>query len=620
MKQTRMVAESIKVGRARDGGRTGALLTTVSVLLLGLGGPAQAVEVPAGQGQLGEPAEWFTSGVGEFGDRIEYHGQAAGRGKIILTASNGFFDRGIRAKGASAHKDVANGHPAGKPAKGHPPLIASDYAYLDGWDKPGQSMRWHLYLTKPGEVRLLIRLDANQKNPEGSMVVSFAGQKKRIKMRDVKAMKEGLVFQVSDTGKHTLNLSADTEQGVSLGKLSTVDVYGSAIEGAKLLRARWRPAAVHGSYRSSRVEETKMWVMVSKSLNHVSSYSPIVTPFGYYGGSFDADQRFQGGFNFSMWSRETAPLEQQAHLLALGDPSADFSGFGHEGTGVKPRGWSPLASSRPHEVVQSLRVERGQTYNTYYGYFYDPDLAGWKLYCVGRKWVGGRSGRKAKASLWPGSFVEVPGPPQVQRSGDIVRKVVRKGWCLDAEGKWQRLDILPAGKRTHNNKLWGVTKDGWFVFQMGGMEHFSGPAKPIQLPGSVHDEALPDYLSPDKVKQLYQLPVTFAEHRVVSAENSAMLHLGVEDAGNDASAVVYYGEKDCLTFAPRKKSGTERKHSTLKDDRIWPHSQKVEVLKNGINSVKLDDLKPKTKYYYRALVFNERGKMWMFDSGSFTTR
>lgn len=592
-----------------------------ALMMLAGDGLAQSkqAEIPDDANQLSVAAEWFIAGEDEFGSPIEYHGQDAQNGNIVLTASNGFFDRGLRAGGKSNTKDKANGHPDGKNAKGHPPLIAHDYAYLDGWDQPGESMRWHLYFTRTGTVRFLIVLDPNSANETGAIDVSFAGQKKRILVNNSDAMKKGLEFRVSAPGKQTLKMTAETASGNRLGRLLSIDVDGPAVEKAKLLRARWRPAAVHGRYLSSKTDDTTMWVMVSKNMGQTSSYSPIVTPFGYYGGSFGADQRFQGSFNFSMWSNENAPVEQQAHLLALGDPSLQFSGFGHEGTGVKPRGWAPLEDSKPFEVVQSLRVERGQKYNTYYGYFFDPSLDAWKLYAVGRKWVGGKSARKSKSSLWPGSFVEVPGPPQVQRSGDQVRKVVRKGWCLDAQGDWQRLDILPAGKRKHSNKSWGVNKGGWFVFQMGGMEHFSGPARDIRLPDRFVNEPLPRFLSPEKVKQLYQLPVMYGEQRAVAGVDTASLNLSFSEVGSQASAMVYYGTKDCLTFAPRKKSGTEKKHSTLKQDHIWQHVKKVEVLKSGSNLVELTDLKPGTQYYYRTLVLNEYGKMWAFESGSFRT-
>ena len=64
---------------------------------------------PAGQGQLSSPPIWFKAGKDELGNAIEYFGQAAQNGKLILTASNGFFDHGIRAMGTSKRKDVANG-------------------------------------------------------------------------------------------------------------------------------------------------------------------------------------------------------------------------------------------------------------------------------------------------------------------------------------------------------------------------------------------------------------------------------------------------------------------------------------------------------------------------------
>ena len=579
----------------------------------------EEILLPEGNGQLESDASWFTAGKDELGHTIEYKGQAARKGKIILTASNGFFDQGIRAEGESKLKDVANG----KQGKGHPTLIAYDYAYLDHWNRPDQSMRWYLYFKNTGAVKFSIHLDPNKENPDGEIIVSFAGQEKRIKANDSKSLKDGLVFHVTRPGKLLLKLTSETSKGKSLGKLSTINAYGPAVDDAQVLRARWRPAAVHGSYRSSKLKDTTIWVMISKSLSPINSYSPMVTPFGYFGGSFNADQRFKGGFNFSMWSDQNAPLSHQAHLLALGSPKLHFSGFGHEGTGVKPRGWEPLKKSRPKHVIQSLRVERGEKYNTYYGYFFDAEADSWKLFCVGRNWVGAkneRSRKKRKAALWPGSFVEVPGAPHVQRSGDIVRRVARKGWCLDDQGKWQRLDILPSRKTNHNNKSWGVTKDGWFLFKMGGMEHFTGSAQKIKLPKKFLHDPLPDFLSPEKIKQLHQLPVQFGAQTSVAKTNAATLNIELKKAGTNARAVVYFGEKDCMTFAPRKKSGTERQNSTLKKEHLWTNSQKIKSVKTGKNSVRLQGLKPNTKYYFRVLVYNDEGTMWAFQSESFTTK
>ena len=155
---------------------------------------------------------------------------------------------------------------------------------------------------------------------------------------------------------------------------------------------------------------------------------------------------------------------------------------------------------------------------------------------------------------------------------------------------------------------------------MGGMEHFSGPTENVQLPAKFSSERLPDFLSPQKVKQLYKLPVQFGELTSVAGTNSATLNLSLKEAGSHASAVVYYGPKDCMTFAPRKKSGTERKNSTLKDEYLWQNSQKLESVKSGNNVVKLKNLKFNTKYYYRVFVRNDQGKMWAFETESFTTK
>ncbi len=100
--------------------------------------------------------------------------------------------------------------------------------------------------------------------------------------------------------------------------------------------------------------------MTTRSLSDFGSYSPITTPFGYYGTAFGADRRSNGGFNFSMWASSAKgkipPLEKMPHLLVAGSPEAEFSGFGHEGSGVKLRGWLPMPD-KPEICVQALRVE-----------------------------------------------------------------------------------------------------------------------------------------------------------------------------------------------------------------------------------------------------------------------
>jgi hypothetical protein len=576
--------------------------------------------VPAGNGQLDSPTAWFTAGKSDFGDTIEYLGQLAKDKKLILTASNGFFSRSMRAKGTAKRKDVANGLHTRETSKGGI-IMPVDYEGLHVWTSPRQTVRWHVWVSKPGECTVLLNFKANQNNRDATIVATFAGQTRRIKTSDT--VQRGLRFDVKTPGKHSLVLRPETPEGKEVGTLYHVDLYGPAIDGAKLLRARWRPGAVHGKYRCSKMSDTTMWVMVSKSIAPYTSYSPITTPFGYYGSSFDAEGRCSGSFAFSMWSSADLPTHLQAHLLALGSPKGEFSGFGHEGTGVKPRGWEPLPT-RPKELIQCLRVERCPAHKTYYGYYLNPETKNWELYCVGREPNRPRPSNSKRAKktrpLMPGSFVEVPGGPHRQRTGDMTRCVIRKGWCIDTEGNWQRIDQLSAGSRSHSNKVRGVTKDGWFVFKMGGMEHFTSPKRIITLPEKFVNEPLPDFLSPEKTKQLYKLPATFGAISAEGATTSATITMQLKDTGTNARAVVYYGKKDCLSFAPRKKHGTERKASILKEDSVWEESKELKAVKTGNNTVTLSGLARGTKYFYRVMVTNDQGKIWTFETHSFTTK
>ena len=180
------------------------------------------------------------------------------------------------------------------------------------------------------------------------LTVSLAGESRRV--TTVQASTDSaqlwdLTFAVAKAGEHTVSFSANKIEDARLGvgEVHTVDVFGPAIRNSQLLRARWRPAAVHGGYSSSTMTQSRMWVMTTRSACNFSSYSPITTPFGYYGTSFDRDRRVSGGFNFSMWAagrgKNVLPLERMPHLLAAGSRQAEFSGFGHEGSGVKLRGW-----------------------------------------------------------------------------------------------------------------------------------------------------------------------------------------------------------------------------------------------------------------------------------------
>lgn len=566
-------------------------------------------------GQLKSPPTLFKAGVDDEGREFFLNGQSAADGRLIFTASNGFFDPGTcRAAGEST-----------LPKVGDEKLIAPNFAYLDGWKKTEHPIRWHVWLPKSGKVRFNVKLTVAADAAGSRLRVSFAGQSRIVKTvasPDATTRQPwDLEFNAAKSGEHAFTVSAEkiANPKTGVGQLHTVLAEGPAIRNAQVLRARWRPAAAHGSYASSACPESRLWVMTTRSHCDATSYSPITTPFGYFGTTFNADGTSGDSFNFSMWAsgRQAAvpPIEKMPHLLAAGSSEAEFSGFGHEGSGVKIRGWTAMPD-HPKTVVQALRVENDGNYNTYYGYFWNDPTKHWKLFAVGRKWSGG----KRKTHLRPGSFCEVPGPPHTQRTGDVVREVRRRGWFRSKSGQWHQMDTFVCRSKDTTNKFWYTTEAGEFAMGTGGMRHyeFKQPARP-QI-----DVRLPEFLNQEATAQLQILPAKFgAVIPMKTSSKSVTLDISMIEAGSNARAEIHYGETDCLTFAKRTLHATERasavSKSTQQDGRAWSHQVDIPLLKNGSRQVGLSNLKPNTVYFYRVLVINDAGKIWTFDTHSFVT-
>lgn len=586
------------------------------LLCAALAGFSSGNEIPAGSGQLANAPEFFPGGKTEDGREFQLLGQRADNGKLILTASNGFFDSGTC---------IAEGE-SELPKVGDQQLIAVNYRALTNWKGRG-SLRWHFWLETPGVVEARVFLKAFPAAQGSELTFSLAGKSKTVIVTGDEqtpgAAPWKLRFEVAEAGEHTLEvrlgkLAPTANKGI--GELETIALFGSAIdEDARLLRARWRPAAVHGGYECSKVPESRIWVMTTRSACDFSSYSPLTTPFGYYGTSFDADRRSNGSFNFSMWAAskdgKAPPLAQMPHLLATGSPEAEFSGFGHEGSGVKIRGWVPMPD-RPLEVVQALRVENDGNYETYYGYFWNHPVHRWQLFAAGRKW----NGNKTRSNLKPGSFCEVPGPPNRQRSGDQIREVRRRGWLVDEEGRWMAMDRFTGASSQLANKSWYITKEGEFAMATGGMRFYqnSTPTAP-QV-----DAPLPEFLNPDATKQLFELPAQMGPSRLVKATaTTATLQLTIPEPGPNARAILYYGPIDCLTFAKRTLHGTERNsevsQTAQSDERTWALEQELPSVSKGSNQITLTNLQAGQTYFHRLLITNDDGQVWSLQSGTFQT-
>lgn len=585
--------------------RIGKLMKTAVFILLPFTF-SLASEVPNGFGQLETPPAMIPGGVDEAGRKFSYLAQPEKGGKLVLTASNGFFTKGVcRAAGES---DL--------PKVGDEDLIQPNYAYLENWNNTTGTIRWHLHILKAGEASLLIRLEGAG---DSEIEVNLGDMTQLVTTRNI--TENPVTFEIEKPGEYELSLRAtrigDPSSGV--GQLHRIEVFGSAVEGANLLRARWRPAAVHGGYNSSKIDGGRLLVTTTRSTVPISNYSPITTPFGYYGSSFTADKKSNGEFNFSMWGRDGAAsdLKQMPHLLGVGSPDGEFSGFGHEGSGVKPRGWTPMPD-QPELCVQALRVEPGELYDTYYGYYFDHPTAAWKFYGAGRKWHDG----KPNTHLKVGSFCEVPGPPQVERTGDIYREVRRRGWYRDGD-VWVAMDeYSPSGAGSKGdmpvNKRWFTTDDGEYAMGCGGVRFYTANEPPAP---SGNDE-LPYFLASDSVANLFTMPIEFGSIQATGlSANSATIDVNIAKGDNLNGGTIYYGTKDALTFAPRELHGTEKNSelSQAVNDSAWQKSTKFESVTVGANRVVLTELEPDTTYHYRVLIDNDVSRVWNNETLTFSS-
>lgn len=418
------------------------------------------------------------------------------------------------------------------------------YDIIEGLEDPDQRVVWPLLLKTPGAItgKIIAR-------GTGRLIVKLGTQQTTV---NVTSNAAAFTIQNSGVGQTELCVSPETFKG----SLERIELSGPGLRDGRLLRARWRPAAIHAGFTASTLgkENSRLWVMEVRPVpSEKSFYSPITTPFGYFGSTFNPDGTC-GGINFSMWSyargKAEPPIAQLSHLTAVGSPQATFGGFGHEGTGVKPRDWNPYEGRKVASAALALRIDPGVPYDTYTGYFYDEPSQSWRLYASGRKW----SGRGSKENLLPGCFVEVPGPPNIERTGHIVRAADLRGWCRDAKGTWHTFDTMNGSgadaAREQTNCLWSSSEDGWFRMAMGGMTHFR------------YDEAIkvhigkfkvqPAFLTAEKLRVLDQLPSTI---RVLSAiRRGNGLDIEVELAGSyvaPSAIKAFVGKTDALSFAER---------------------------------------------------------------------
>lgn len=565
---------------------------------------------------FGQVKLFSTSQTNALGDRISYWGSAPQNGVLILDANNGFFDKGaFRAIGKHVSPESER-------------LLIS--SHFDGLQAvPGKNLgeaRWYIWKVSPeaAELKIFFDIPPSEVDVDWKVRVGIKEYEFSTSASDgLKAQNVAFPLEFGSLGLQIISIRrADSKRALGT-KFRKIVVEGSGVEGARLIRARWRPAAVHARYESSRCGESKLWVFETQSVRASSSYSPITTVFGYFGGSFNAEGFAAGGVNFSMWAanRKAAkmpPVSAMPHLLATGNPAAEFSGFGHEGSGVKIRNWEPYWRN-PKSVIQALRVETNDGFDTFYGYLFDEEKKCWTLFAAGRR---PSKNNKEGISLRAGSFCEVPGPPNVERTGDLVREVKRRGWFYGSDSKWHIADTLHLGDNpADTNRFVRALDDGWLLMGTGGVAMSTGP-KLVRL----REQAipLPLYLRSEFENQLFELPVEIGNPEVskIKADGVTVRYSRL-DAGAKTRATLYYGQSDCLTFVKRKLHNTEKKGASrdrFEGDRTWQFETATVDVTDSTAEFSLDHLIPGTTYFFRVLVEGTEGKSWAFKSGQFKTR
>ena len=507
-----------------------------------------------GDGQIGVPLSWQACGDDPNSLCML---QKTRDSVLYLTPNESFFPmRGLVAAGQGQVPDLENLN-SGK-----------SFAWIEKWDA-GDVAEWVWFAPQAGEGTITLWMSAKSDGGTFSMsmdnkTVSFA-----VKSSENPSSVFSCPFKVTDPGLHRLRIVCDkAAAGIQFHWMT---LSGSCVKGAAVVRKRWRPSAAHTKFSSSQAKKPiRLWVMEMDAVpGDLGFYAPITTPFGYYGPTWQADGTVNAGFNFSLWSygrgQEEPPVEQLSHLLAIGNRDATFGGFGHEGTGVKIRDWDPLTGHQGQRQVLALRVVPSETYDTYYSYYYVADENEWRLFGVGNKYNKG----KPLKSLWVGSFVEVPGPPHVQRTGLYPREMRYRGWVVQEDGQLLQLDHMSGGDVDKQTGLTythrGVNDDGWFFLRTGGLS-FHKPLSPggVDLAEDNHLKDLPAYLAPEHKESLLGVPSEVTVQSVEVTPEGLNIEYRIDHLGQDPELEVYWGTQDSLTFADR-----------------WAHSERIPNVKAG---------------------------------------
>lgn len=227
-----------------------------------------------------------------------------------------------------------------------------NYDYIYGRKKLGDTILFAINLKKAGTLSIQPEMSIPL-SQQGSKVYVYLGNERKEMTLSAKVNSDNYLLQEAVRFKNAkagfnwvkFQIKSASNKGEEIGRLKNVHLFGSAVEDAEVEMRRYRPFAVHCSWAIDSEEPIEISVHELTVINtSINCYQPITTPFGYTGSPWSKDSQTFGGYNFSLWSyganEPPPPFYQESHLIAVG-PNLTFGSYGHEGTGVKPRGEHP---------------------------------------------------------------------------------------------------------------------------------------------------------------------------------------------------------------------------------------------------------------------------------------
>lgn len=482
-----------------------------------------------------------------------------------------------------------------------------NYDYIDNWKVLTDTILFRVNFKKMGTLRIQPEMSIPSSQNGSIIYISVGNIRKELVLSSTASentfeIQKGLDFKELAAGVYyiKLQLKSIVNSSESIGKLKGLFLTGSSVTNVEIEMRRYRPFAVHCKWGTESPNPVEFSVHELTVVNtSVNCYQPITTPFGYTGSSWSLKTKSFGGYNFSLWSYDEndpiPPFYQESHLIAVGS-SLEFGLYGHEGTGVKPKGDNPYMDVKTNTQVIAVRKSPGVKYDTYWSYYLDPVEGHWKFYGCGKKY----NKKGIIEYLETGAFVEVSGSATTERSGHEIRETQYSGWQIDTSGVVYPINKMIGTSRENNLSFreWRIVGNK-FSMRMGGWGNLDNQKETLILSDP---KPIPEYLKGDFLEELYAMPATFEVPTPIEiTSHSASLSFDVTDLGTNASAEVFWGTAEGLT----------------KEEK-WDNSKKINIVPN-INTVILNGLTPNTNYFSRIKITNDQGITWSYDTQIFKT-